>query len=55
MRTTILIAGVTCGLFLGAQTRIDPSQQALPTVVQFATCSGSGTGTIPHTVGNAEL
>jgi hypothetical protein len=31
-----------------AQTQIDPSQQKAPTVVQFATCQGSGTGTIPN-------
>jgi hypothetical protein len=34
-------------LLLPAQTQIDPSQQKAPTVVQFATCQGSGTVTIP--------
>jgi hypothetical protein len=33
---------------LRAQTQIGPNQQQLPTVTQFATCSGSGTGTIPN-------
>ena len=31
-----------------AQTQIAPRQQKLPTVTQFATCQGSGTGTIPN-------
>jgi hypothetical protein len=33
---------------LAGQTRIEPTQQKLPTVVQFATCQGSGTTTIPN-------
>jgi hypothetical protein len=42
----LFLVALSC--FLRAQTQLDPSQLKVPVVVQFATCQGSGTGTIPN-------